>query len=151
VTSPAPILPVDDEALVCGWLAARSELSGVIVADRLPVADPDTGQIAYNGTQLVVTVTRIGGGMDRAGGGQWLDRPRWDLSCHGPTKAAAKDLTAIIRSLLAVARFDDHAGTGAVWCDTTEDVGPQWLPDPDYPEAGRYLLQVSGLIHPTIH
>lgn len=142
MTGPAPILIPDDEALVCSWLAGRPELSGVIVADRLP----DT----YDGTQLVVTVTRIGGGMDGAGGGQWLDRPRLDIDCHGANKAAARDLTAIVRSLLPAARFDDHSAAGAVWSNTTEDVGPQWLPDQDYPQAGRYLLQYSILIHPTI-
>lgn len=142
MTGPAPILVPDDEAVVCGWLASRAELAGVTVADRLPDD--------YDGSQLVVTVTRIGGLMDRAGGGQWLDRPRWDIDCHGRSKSAAKDLAATVRALLAVARFDDHSASGAVWCDTTEDVGPQWLPDPDYTEAGRYLLQYSVLIHPTV-
>lgn len=143
MTAPAPILLPDDEALVCGWLAGRPEMAGIAVADRLPDG--------YDGTQLVVAVTRIGGAMDRdAGGGQWLDRPRLDVDCHGPTKAAAKDLSAIVRALLAIARFDDHSAAGAVWSDTTEDVGPQWLPDTDYPEAGRYLLQISVLIHPVI-
>jgi hypothetical protein len=140
VTDPTPVLPVDDEALVCGWLASRTELAGVTVADRLPDD--------YDGTQLVVTVTRIGGSMDRAGGGQWLDRPRLDIDCHGPTKAAAKDLSALVRAALAVARWDDHSAAGAEWSSYSEDVGPQWLPDPDYPGAGRYLLQASLLIHP---
>lgn len=142
MTSPAPIVLPDDEALVCKWLHGRSELAGVTVADRLPDA--------YDGTQLVVTVTRIGGGMDPAAGGQWLDRPRLDIDCHGPDKAAAKDLAQTVRALLAVARHEDHAASGAVWCDTQENVGPQWLPDPDYPQAGRYLLQMSILIHPII-
>ena len=142
MTGPAPVLIPDDEALVYGWLSGRTELSGITVANRLPDD--------YNGTQLVVTVTRIGGPMDRAAGGMILDRPRWDIDCHGPSKAAAKDVAAIVRSLLAVARFDDHTASGAVWSDTAEDVGPQWLPDPDYPEAGRYLLQYSALIHPAI-
>lgn len=141
MTDPAPILPVDDEALVCGWLAGRTELAGVTVADRLP----DT----YDGTGLVVTVTRIGGAMDTAGGGQWLDRPRLDIDCHGPDKAAAKDLSAKVRAVLAVARWADHSGAGAVLSSYREDVGPQWLPDPDYPGAGRYMLQASLLIHPT--
>lgn len=141
MTGPAPVLPVDDEALVCGWLASRAELAGVTIADRLPDD--------YDGSQLVVTVTRIGGGMDRAGGGQRLDRPRQDIDCHGPTKAAAKDLCNIVRSLLAVARWADHSAAGAEWSDYREDVGPQWLPDPDYPAAGRYMLQASLLIHPT--
>jgi hypothetical protein len=140
VTGPAPVLPVDDEALVCGWLAGRPELAGVTVADRLPDD--------YDGSQLVVTVTRIGGGMDRGGGGQWLDRPRLDIDCHGITKAAAKDLSALVRAALAVARWADHSAAGAEWSDTREDVGPQWLPDPDYPGAGRYMLQVSLAIHP---
>lgn len=138
MTGPAPILPVDDEALVCGWLADRTELAGVTVADRLPED--------YDGSQLVVTVTRIGGAMDLGGGGQWLDRPRLDIDCHGADKAAAKDLSAKVRAALAVARWADH--DGAVWSDYREDVGPQWLPDPDYPAAGRYLLQASLLIHP---
>jgi hypothetical protein len=142
VTDPTPVLPVDDEALVCGWLAGRTELAGVTVADRLPDA--------YDGTQLVVTVTRIGGSMDTGGGGQWLDRPRLDIDCHGPDKAVAKDLSAKVRAALAVARWADHSAAGAVWTDCREDVGPQWLPDPDYPGAGRYLLQVSLSIHPTL-
>lgn len=142
MTSPAPILLPDDEALVCGWLAGRAELAGVTVADRLPDG--------YDGTQLVVTVARIGGGMDRAGGGQWLDQPRQDIYCYGPTKAAAKDLATTVRALLAVARFDDHSAAHAVWSNTTEDVGPQWIPSADYPPSGRYLLQISVLIHPTI-
>lgn len=141
MTDPTPVLPVDDEALVCGWLAARPELAGVTIADRLPDD--------YNGVQLVITVTRIGGAMDRAGGGQWADRPRLDIDCHGPAKAAAKDLSAKVRAALAVARWADHSAAGAVWSDYREDVGPQWLPDPDYPGAGRYLLQASLLIHPT--
>jgi len=141
MTDPAPVLPVDDEALVCGWLAARPELAGIIVADRLPDD--------YDGSQHVVTVTRIGGAMDRGGGGQWADRPRLDIDCHGPTKAAAKDLSATVRAVLAVARWADHSATGAVWSSYREDVGPQWLPDPQYPGAGRYILQVSLLIHPT--
>lgn len=140
MTGPTPIVPVDDEAVVCGWLAGRTELTGATIADRLP----DN----YDGSQLVVTVTRIGGAMDSGGGGQWLDRPRLDIDCHGPTKAAAKDLCGTVRSLLAVARWDDHSAAGAEWSDYREDVGPQWLPDPDYPAAGRYLLQVSLAIHP---
>lgn len=141
MTDPTPVLAVDDEALVCAWLAGRPELSGVTVADRLPDG--------YDGTQLVVTVARIGGAMDAGGGGQWLDRPRLDIDCHGPTKAAAKDLALKVRAALAVARWADHSAAGAVWSSYSEDVGPQWLPDPDYPGAGRYLLQVSLLIHPT--
>jgi hypothetical protein len=141
VTGPAPITPVDDEALVCTWLAARPGLAGVTVADRLPDG--------YDGTAPVVTVSRIGGAMDGAGGGQWLDRPRLDISCWGASKSAAKDLAGTVRAALAVARWDDHHAAGAVWCSYSEDVGPQWLPDSDYPAAGRYLLQVSLLIHPT--
>jgi hypothetical protein len=141
MTGPAPILPVDDEALVCGWLAGRPELTGVTVADRLP----DN----YDGTQRVVTVTRIGGAMDAGGGGQWLDRPRLDIDCHGPDKASAKDLSALVRAALAVARWDDHSAAGAEWSSYSENAGPQWLADPDYPGAGRYILQVSLLIHPT--
>lgn len=141
MTDPAPVLPVDDEALVCGWLAGRPELAGVTVADRLPDD--------YDGSQRVVTVTRIGGAMDPGGGGQWLDRPRLDIDCHGPDKAAAKDLSAAVRGVLAVARWADHSAAGTVWSSFREDVGPQWLPDPNYPGAGRYMLQVSLLIHPT--
>lgn len=141
MTAPAPILPVDDEALVCAWLAGRAELAGVTVGDRIPDG--------YDGTGRVVTVARIGGPMDPAGAGRWLDRPRQDVSCYGPDKATAKDLVNTVRALLAVARFADHTGAGAVWSDTTEDVGPQWLPDTRYPQAGRYLLQVSLLIHPA--
>jgi hypothetical protein len=144
MTGPAPITAVDDEALVCGWLGAQPGITaiGATVADRLPDG--------YDGTQPAVVVTRIGGAMDPAGGGQWLDRPRWDVDCHGPNKAAAKDLVSAVRALLAVARWHDHSAAGAAWCDTTEDVGPQWIADTDYPEAGRYLLQVSALIHPLV-
>lgn len=142
MTGPAPIPAVDDEALVCGWLTARSELAGVAVGDRLPDG--------YDGSQLVVTVARIGGAMDPGARGTWADRPRLDISCWGAGKAAAKDLAATVRSLLAIAPYDDHTGAGAVWSNTVEDVGPQWLPSTDYPAAGRYLLQYSLLIHPAI-
>lgn len=142
MTDPAPIPAVDDEALVASWLAAQTPLAGVTVGDRVPDG--------YDGTQHVVTVARIGGAMDRGGGGQWLDRPRLDISCYGPDKAAAKDLVTQVRALLAVARYADHTGSGAVWSDTVEDIGPQWLPDADYPQTGRYLLQVTVAIHPAI-
>lgn len=144
MTDPAPILLPDDEALVCGWLTARAEIlaTGAAVADRLP------GD--YDGSQPVITVARIGGAMDPASGGQWLDRPRLDLSCWGKSKADAKDLARTVRALMAVARLDDHSAAGAVWSDTSEDVGPQWIPSDKYPESGRYLLQYSLLIHPTI-
>lgn len=142
MTYPAPVAPVDDEALVCMWLTGRTELAGVPVADRLPDG--------YDGTQQAVTVARIGGSMDGAGRGTWLDRPRLDISCWGPDKAGAKDLAGTVRSLLAVAAAADHSAAGAVWSTTSEDVGPQWLPSTDYPGTGRYLLQYSVLIHPAI-
>lgn len=144
MTFPAPIVLPDDEALVCAWLGARTEIvtAGAVVADRLPDG--------YDGTQLAVTVSRIGGAMDSGGGGQWLDRPRLDVSCWGKSKAEAKDLSQTVRSLMAVARFDDHSAAGAVWSNTSEDVGPQWIPSDKYPESGRYLLQYSIFIHPTI-
>lgn len=144
MTGPALIVLPDDELLVCGWLAGRPEIvaTGAVVGDRLPEG--------YDGSQPAVTVSRIGGATDRAGGGQWLDRPRLDVTCWGKDKAAAKDLSAQVRALMAVARFDDHSAAGAVWSDTSEDVGPQWIPSTQYPESGRYLLQYSILIHPTI-
>lgn len=142
MSGPAPIVPVDDEQLVCTWLAGRPEMSGVAVGDRLPDG--------YDGTQLAVTVDRIGGAMDPVARGTWLDRPRLDVSAWGKDKAAAKDLAGTVRSLLAIAPYDDHTAAGAVWSNTSEDVGPQWLPSTDYPGAGRYLLQFSILIHPAI-
>lgn len=142
MTDPAPIPAVDDEALVARWLAAQTPLAGTSVGDRVPEN--------YDGTQSVITVARIGGVMDRGGGGQWLDRPRLDISCYGKDKATAKALATQVRALLAVARFDDHTGSGAVWSDTVEDVGPQWIPDTEYPQTGRYLLQVTVAIHPAI-
>ncbi|MEU7096055.1 hypothetical protein [Kitasatospora aureofaciens] len=134
-----PSLLPDIEAALTGWLSSRPELAGVIVGTSVP--------ITYDGSQKVVRVVRLGGSADYL---MRFDHPRIDVDCFGPTKAAAADLTATIRRLLL---FDIHTADLSPWSASIssvhEDVGPQWLDEPDYPNAGRYLLQISAMVHPV--
>jgi hypothetical protein len=133
----ASALP-DSEAALIGWLSAQSALSGVTVCSSLP--------ISYDGSQAVVRIDRIGGAADYL---MRIDRPRLDVDCYGPSKASAWDLTALVRRLLLVDLI--QGGNLSQWSasvsDVREDVGPQFFDEPDYPPAGRYLMQITAVIH----
>ncbi|TQF03931.1 hypothetical protein E6W39_18955 [Kitasatospora acidiphila] len=136
MTEPA-LLP-DVEEVFTQWLTAQSALSGVIVCTSLP--------ITYDGSQRVVRLDRIGGAADYL---MRIDRPRLDVDCWGPSKAAASDLTALVRRLLLVDLIQG-ANLSQWSCsisDVREDVGPQYLDEPDYPPAGRYLMQITAVVH----
>jgi hypothetical protein len=132
------LLP-DIEAVLTGWLSTRSELAGVIIGTQVP--------ITYDGTQKVIRVVRLGGNADYL---MRFDHPRIDVDAFGPTKAVAADLMAALRHLLLL---DIHHADLSPWSAAVssvhEDVGPQWLDEPDYPTAGRYLVQISAMVHPV--
>lgn len=138
---PAGLAPLPDaEAVIAALLAARPELAGTWVGDRLP----DT----YDGSQLAVLVDRIGGAADPSTMG-WFDTAHLDLKSYGKDKAAAQGLSAQVRNVMAIAVYLEVPG--AVISKTEENVGPQWFADPsgDYPESGYYLLQVAVTLHPV--
>lgn len=132
----ADLLP-DIEEVLCQWLATRSELAGVAIGTRVP--------INYNGTQRVVRIVRLGGGADFL---MRFDNPRLDIDAFGPDKGSAVDLMKILRRLILI---DIHNADLSAWqaaiSHTREDVGPIWLDEPDYPNAGRYLLQITAMVH----
>lgn len=132
-----PVLPDVEQALT-QWLSSQSDLSGVIVCTSLP--------ITYDGSQRVVRLDRIGGAADYL---MRIDRPRLDIDCWAPSKAAAWDLTALVRRHLLVDLI--QGGNLSAWScsvsDVREDVGPQYFDEPDYPSAGRYLMQITAVIH----
>lgn len=132
-----PDLLPDIEEVLCQWLATRSELSGVSIGTRVP--------LGYNGTQKVVRIVRLGGGADFL---MRFDSPRLDIDTFGPDKGSAADLMKILRRLML---FDIHTADLSAWqasiSHTREDVGPIWLDEPDYPNASRYLLQMTVMVH----
>jgi hypothetical protein len=133
----APVLP-DAEDVLIQWLSAQSALVGVTVCSSLP--------ISYDGSQRVVRINRLGGPADFLG---HIDRPRFDVDCYGPFKASAWDLTALVRRLL-LTDLIQGANLSQWSCSISnvrEDVGPQWLDEPDYPPAGRYLTQITAVTH----
>ncbi|MGH6656631.1 MAG: hypothetical protein ACRDVE_15685 [Actinocrinis sp.] len=143
MTMPVPggLAPLPSaEKVVTAFLAARAELEGVSVGDRLPDG--------YDGSQPCVTVERIGGPADPSTM-SWLDTAQLDLSSYGVDKGAADGLSAIVRYLIAIAKYVDLPD--AVITKTEENVGPQWLADAtaDYPQSGRYLLQAAVTLHPA--
>lgn len=137
----------DVEALVIGWLSSRSELAGAFVSSVVPTYFPDGAR--YDGTQSIVRVVRMGGGIDNSLP-FYLDHARLDLDCFAKDKATAHDLMAQVRALFLrdLRAADVSSFATASIRDTTEFVGPQWFDEPDYSPAGRYLLQVGVSVHP---
>lgn len=131
----------DVEMAVIGWLSAQPALSGVIVSSRVPSN--------YDGTQRVVRLFRTGGYMDQSLPFS-VDHARLDIDCFGPDKGAAHDLMALVRKLVLLdSRSADFSAFSASVHDTLEYVGPQWMDEPDYPNAGRYLIQVGLSLKPA--
>lgn len=138
---PAGLAPLPDaEAAIAGLLAARAELAGVTVGDRIPTT--------YDGSQKVVTVDRIGGAADPSTMG-WHETVHLDVKSYGATKADAAALSAQVRYLLAILPYLESQSVVFERCE--ESVGPQWFADAsgDYPESGYYLLQVAVTLHPA--
>jgi len=141
---PGGLAPLPDaEKAILDFLAGRAEITAlgqVTVGDRLPED--------YDGSQLVVTGDRIGGAADHSTIG-WLETVHLDLSSWGPDKTAAAALSAVVRYLISICVYCD--APNVVFADSREIVGPQWLPDAtaDYPQSGRYLLQVAVTLHPA--
>jgi hypothetical protein len=76
------------------------------------------------------------------------DYPRLDIDCFGPNQGTAHDLTSTVRRLLLFdIHYADLSAFGASISDVREDVGPQWFDEDGYPNAGRYLIQVSAMLH----
>lgn len=133
------LLP-DIEQVLTGWLSSRSDLSGVLIGTRVPTA--------YDGSQRVIRIVRLGGSADDL---MAFDHPRVDIDCFGPDKGSAWDLSALVRRAVL---FDlIHGANLSSWSaaisNVREDVGPQWLDEPDYPNAGRYLFQITATVHPA--
>lgn len=127
----------DIEEVIVQWLLTLPALAGVQIGTRVPTD--------YNGSQSVVRVVRLGGSTDFL---MWSDNPRLDIDCFGPDKATAFNLTRIVRRALAFdIRFADLSSFGACVTSVNEDVGPQWFDEEDYPNAGRYLTQISVMVH----
>jgi hypothetical protein len=128
----------DIEYVLIQWLKLQS-LSASTVGSQLPVG--------YDGTQSVVTLDRLGGGIDNSLP-YFLDRARVDVSCYGQDKADAWDLTSKVRRLILRSYMD---GNFRPWnariTNVNELVGPQWLIEPEYGAAGRYLVQFEVTLH----
>lgn len=139
---PAGLAPLPDaEKAIADLLAARSELASVAsVGDRIPTD--------YDGSQLVVTVDRLGGPADRSTM-SWRETVHLDIKSYGATKADAAALSATVRYLVAALPYLESPSV--VFEASAENVGPQWFPDAtaDYPESGYYLLQVAVTLHPA--
>ena len=133
---PAALLP-DIEQVITQWLATIPDLSGVVIGTRVP--------LDYDGSQKVIRVVRLGGGADFL---MRFDHPRLDIDVFGPDQGTTSDLLALVRRLLLV---DIHTANLAPWgaavSDVRELVGPQWLDEPNYPNAGRYLIQITAMVH----
>ncbi len=143
----APILP-DAELVLIKWLTAQSSLSGILVTSHLPDSGNPGG--AYNGTQKVVRVYRTGGFIDNRLGAVWIDHARLDVDAFGPNKTEAYNLVAKVRSLiLGDLIWADQSALPGLVKDVTEYVGPQWFDEPEYPPAGRYILQLGVTLHPV--
>lgn len=100
----------------------------------------------YDGSQTAIFVQRIGGSMLPAARKMYMDRASIDVSCIAPTKSRAADLMIATRAWLLV-MWDYPQLGGIVVANVDELVGPIWLAEPDYPPAGRYLLQMDFTVH----
>ena len=128
----AAVFP-DSEAVAVVWL--RAELGA-------PVATDLNG---WTAGQSRVVVTRIGGVPSIA---YRLDNPRLDVDVYAATKEAAHDLAQLARARLHELPEGDHTALGAVVANVTDDVGLQYLPDPDT-RAPRYVFTVALAVHPS--
>jgi hypothetical protein len=128
----AAVFP-DSEAVAVQWLRAAV---GVVVATDLN---------GWQAGQARVVVTRIGGVPSIA---YRVDNPRLDVDCYGPDKAAAHDLAQLARARLHELPTGDHTALGAVVAHVRDDVGLQFIPDPDT-RAPRYLFTVALAVHPS--
>lgn len=126
---------VDIEEVLTGWLDSQLSPIGVEVVSRVPDD--------YNGSQKIVRVVRLGGSADAYTA---FDYPRIDVDVFGPDKGTAADLMKVVRRLMlsGILTADLSAWSASV-SHVREDVGPQWLDEPDYPPAGRYLIQFTVL------
>lgn len=132
---------VDVEEFLVAFFKEQSGLAGIHVGTRLPND--------WAGDSLAIRTYRTGGGMDNHLPYS-LDVARLDVDAFAPTKAEAWDLMKVARRIvLHDLIWADTTSLGAVVSDTTEYVGPQWFDEPDYPNAGRYLIQVSLDVRPT--
>jgi hypothetical protein len=135
---PATFELPDIEYVLIQWLKLQS-LSASTIGSQLPVG--------YDGTQSVVALDRLGGGIDNSLP-YFLDRARVDVSCYGRDKSTAWDLTSKVRRLVLRSYMD---GNFRPWnariVDVKELVGPQWLTESEYGAAGRYLMQFEVSLH----
>jgi len=128
----AAVFP-DSEAIAVQWL--RGEVD----------ADVATDLAGWLAGQARVVVTRIGGLPSIA---YRVDNPRLDVDCYAADKAAAHDLAQFVRARLHELPTGDHTAFGAVVSHVRDDVGLQFLPDPDT-RAPRYLFSVALAVHPS--
>ena len=132
MTIRAAVFP-DSEAVAVVWL--RAKLDGVAVTTDLN---------GWRAGDERVVVTRIGGTPSIA---YRVDNPRLDVDCYAASKAAAHDLAQIVSAQLHDLPEGDHSALGAVVSHVRDDVGLQFLPDPDT-RAPRYLFTVALAVHP---
>jgi hypothetical protein len=131
----------DTKAVLIGWLSTLPELDGVVVAGRVPED--------YDGSQRVVRVTRAGGHASSLP--YWRDNAYVEIDAFGPDEASAWDLIAIAREAVLNRILDaDLSPFGACVMNAIEHVGPQWFDEPDYPPAGRFLIQTGVTIRAHI-
>lgn len=130
----AAIFP-DSEAVAATWLRSRPELAGIQVSTDLR---------GYTAGQRRIVITRVGGVPSLA---IRVDNPRLDVDVFGTDKADAHDLAQLARALLHELPTGDHTALDAVVANVADDVGLQWLPDPDT-QAARYVLTLRLAVHP---
>jgi hypothetical protein len=128
----AAVFP-DSEAVAVLWVRAAVE------------ATVTTDLNGWQAGQARVVITRIGGVPSIA---YRVDNPRLDVDCYAADKAAAHDLAQLVRARLHELPTGDHTAFGAVVAHVRDDVGLQFLPDPDT-RAPRYLFSVALAVHPS--
>jgi hypothetical protein len=107
-------------------------------------APASTDLLGWHAPEPRIVITRVGGTPTLA---IRIDRPRLDVDVYAPTKADAHDLAQAARVRLHELPTGDHRDLGAVVCNVVDELGLQWLPDPDT-NTPRYVLTLAVTVRP---
>lgn len=124
----------DSEYIAVRWLNASPLID----------APARTDLVGWTAGQQRLVIARLGGVPSLP---YRIDNPRLDIGAWAETKAAAHDLAQLARSVLHDLPNGDHTDLGAVVAHVRDEVGLQWLPDPDT-NTPRYIFVLSLTVRP---
>ena len=135
---------VDAEELAIKYLLEQIEVTDVFgqrIGTQIP---PGTGS---QGDGLRAVINRVGGVPNIE---QWLDNPRLQVRVYANRnpnqRNAARAGAALIQAWLHQLRVDSVRPEGVV-TDCRDNIGLQWLPDPDTGRPG-FMFELELSVHP---